>query len=540
MNEDIKERILNFFYQIKRSSKEEIENQSLILRKLLYDLSLNKNKNIELINVLYKIIGYTRDIIDGLGEYSHSYMQILVWYDYYPKMAMYALDKFVFLENKSQHPYGSWKDIKYFCQYCNEKGLNYNHNLIQFALNLMNKQIFIDNLPNKIIKNKSLAAKWVPREKSKSKGWIFEKLAFLYFSNYFNNVKSLESRNKAELKCKMNYRKIISKLNKEIDTVQIKQCSGEWGLIDFSKTTPLTIFNQSKCFLNINNTENILIKDRIKCSENFKEYINTNGEIKSTNIELNRLVKKAKNIQNNVEIDLLNLLWKNKVLSLKRLLSLNTLNPLNPIIPILDLSNFVKDNYKDFAIGLSCKIAENSIIGKRVLSFTDVPIWNNLDNCNNLIEMVEVIEKGSKDNKNNKDKKGSLYNALKLILDSIVECGLTIEEVKGLTLLIFTSNESVSSIKEIYKESLIKNIDLMFEEKGLKRPEILFWNLGSPELLSCICDEERVSVMSGFNPPHPRTPLLVPQSPAPLQPFLKVLLNPRYNILDVKYIMEDT
>ena len=44
---------------------------------------------------LYRLIGQTRDITMGRGEYSLAFMQIAVWYDFYPEAAKYALKKFV-------------------------------------------------------------------------------------------------------------------------------------------------------------------------------------------------------------------------------------------------------------------------------------------------------------------------------------------------------------------------------------------------------------------------------------------------------------
>jgi hypothetical protein len=41
--------------------------------------------------ILYKMIGYTRDIIDGKGEYELSYMMILTWYEVYPELALFAI-----------------------------------------------------------------------------------------------------------------------------------------------------------------------------------------------------------------------------------------------------------------------------------------------------------------------------------------------------------------------------------------------------------------------------------------------------------------
>ncbi len=124
-SENTKERILQFSYQLTRTSDEQqMIHLANILRKTLSDLqdeisegNILVTEYIEQMGILYKLIGYTRDIVDGKGEYMLAYMQILVWYSYFPELAKYALKCFVYIDDKNTHPYGSWKDIKYFCNY---------------------------------------------------------------------------------------------------------------------------------------------------------------------------------------------------------------------------------------------------------------------------------------------------------------------------------------------------------------------------------------------------------------------------------------
>ena len=39
------------------------------------------------LSILYRMIGQTRDIIDGKGEYNLTYMMIHTWYDFYPEQS---------------------------------------------------------------------------------------------------------------------------------------------------------------------------------------------------------------------------------------------------------------------------------------------------------------------------------------------------------------------------------------------------------------------------------------------------------------------
>ena len=73
----------------------------------------------------------------------------------------------------------------------------------------------------------------------------------------------------------MNYRKIIASLNKQLDTVQIKQCSNQWAKIDPRKQTSRTMKLQLNAFLNKNcdGSERFERSDRIICSYNFKDHL---------------------------------------------------------------------------------------------------------------------------------------------------------------------------------------------------------------------------------------------------------------------------
>ena len=77
------------------------------------------------------------------------------------------------------------------------------------------------------------------------------------------------------------FRKVLTTLNKYIDTVQIKQCSNEWDKIDFNKVSLSTKKLQHNAFLNIDkqgNTRCIYNTMRKTAAENFKHHI-THKEI---------------------------------------------------------------------------------------------------------------------------------------------------------------------------------------------------------------------------------------------------------------------
>ena len=106
--------IVQYFFQLVRTK--DFENIERKLNFLLYEIKQKYVKNIKNFILLYKLIGHTRDIISGKGEFKLSYMQIYIWYCHFPNLAFFAFKQFV-LPDDNIHPYGSWKDIKLFCNF---------------------------------------------------------------------------------------------------------------------------------------------------------------------------------------------------------------------------------------------------------------------------------------------------------------------------------------------------------------------------------------------------------------------------------------
>ena len=520
----VRERVLQFSFQTTRTTAEGVDKLAEILRQILRDLqgglktgSICPGEHQELLITLYKIIGHTRDIIDGKGEYAHAYMQLLVWYDFYPELALFALNRFVSFDDVNTHPYGSWKDIKYFCNYCKSKNVPVEHPLMQCSFLLLNTQIYRDSSISESGSNgkKTLAAKWAAREKCKRFGWIFEQLAYSYFAHYLQTAKTLEARRKAQNKCKMEYRKMCSGLNKELGTTQIYQCANNWAGIDHSKTTSITISKQKQAFLNVkkDGTQRTELEDRIQCAENFKARIKKavagEVEMKGKRVGLNNFTMQAfdligrkcgritlpENLQ--AEIDLLNSQWRDNA---------SQTGALCEMIPMCDFSGSMDGDPRDVCFALGIRVAEKSILGNRVLSFSENPTWHNLDGATTFIEKVEVLQKGEVGYST------QFYKALKVILDAIIEKKLTPEQVSGLVLAIFSDMqidqaESASGRQAPNMDTLYETIEAMYSEAGtrihgtpFKPPHILFWNLRSTSGFPLLSSQKNVSMMSGFSP----------------------------------------
>ena len=234
----------------------------------LFTEGKGKDSCLELSRTIGSLIGYVRDPVQGMGERDLTYVLICTLYKYDPVQAMYAL-RMITEKVDGSGPIGSWADTKHFCEYVRKSHFVLQADkdvMINTAIGLLIHQLNKDrgawNLamakylqikrvdPNTLVERPvgrdvmSLAAKWAPREKSKY-GWIFSRM-----------IGGIRARD---------FRRMLSALNRELDTVQIKQCAGRWAEIEPDSVSITTMLKQRRAFLRGG------CEDRIKCAENFKE-----------------------------------------------------------------------------------------------------------------------------------------------------------------------------------------------------------------------------------------------------------------------------
>lgn len=550
----MKEKIVQFSFQVTRTDEKGVKKLQIILNDILVLLKYTlDNGNVgerkvakDYLSVLYRLIGQTRDIIDGKGEYNLTYMMILTWFNFYPELSKFALKSLVNFGDKTVHPYGSWKDIKYFCKYCINNSLHFylDHPLIKYAIELVNQQLYIDyqnflNKTNEI----SLLAKWVPREKSSFR-WLYKSMATDYFKNYMDTAISDEQIRCAILKCKTEYRKVLSILNKKIDTLQIKQCGQEWRNIDFDKVTSISISKQKKAFLNINKNGEIRYpfnNDRIECAEHFKYRIkksllennDNQEEMKGKRVGMADFTKQALELLSNPnqdEIDLLNSQWRD---STTQTLALGNM------LAMVDVSGSMDGDPMNVAIALGIRIANKSILGKRVMTFSNKPSWINLEGKDDFVSQVRIIREADWGMNTN------IYAAFDMILDSIIQSKISPEDIKDLVLVIL-SDMQIDSADKSDKNTLFDTINLKYKDVGMRNfgiplipPHVLFWNLRSTSGFPTLSNENNCSMMSGYSPSIlnlfcEQGLSSLTQSCNPWSILLKSLENERYKILSTK------
>jgi hypothetical protein len=527
---NIREKIIQLSFQLTRTKRDTIDFLAIQTNDILNYLTrsymsaiISRDEYIEYMSIMYRMIGHTRDIVEGKGEYSLAYMLVDVWYNHYPELALFAFKHFVLLPDGTM-PYGSWKDIKYFYK------TNKTSPIVNYGVTLLINQIRQDITSE----NPSLAAKWVPREKSQYSD-LFTEIATNYFSEYIITANTELSRINAINKAKMNFRKIISSINRKLDTVQIKQCDNNWSKIEPVKQTSITMHKQKRAFFNVDRKGNQRsnLEDRIICANNFKEFVSraANGEIEvnGKRIGLNDFTRDALNIiprNASDEARILNAQWLNN--------STQT-GALGKMIAMVDVSGSMYGDPMNAAIALGIRVAEKSMLGKRLLTFSASPSWVNLDGIDNFVDMVDTVKRADWGMNTN------FAAALKMILDAIITQRLKPDDVEDMVLVIF-SDMQIDNADGSY-QTLMSTIETQYAAAGLriwnkpfKTPHILFWNLRSTSGFPTLSTQPNVSMMSGFSPSLLNLfcdeGLETLSQCSPWSLFMKSLNSNRYKVLD--------
>jgi hypothetical protein len=534
---DIQEQITQFFFQLVRANSEKTDTLRMKFIEILKFLSQSEGdvNTTKYISIIVRLLCHTRDIVGGKGEYALSYMMLCTLYDYFPQFAIYTLEKFVLIDEKQ--PYGSWKDMKNIVHIV-DGDTRLRHPITQKCVELVNKQLTKDLACEKDA-DLSLCAKWIPRETSKKHNWFFKILAQDFFkeSIYMKSAKTDYSKTKSEKKCYMEYRKLISGLNRRLDTVQIKQCGNIWHEIDHNKTTSITLNKNKKAFLNVKKygEQRSMEVHRIECANNFREYIanqvKSGKEVKGKNVGLDNFTKNALEIIANkgfdtVEADLLNSQWRSN----------STINSsLGKMVAMVDTSGSMIGDPLNAAIALGIRVAEKSILGKRVLTFSQVPDWHNLDGNDDFVSMVKKLTKAEWSMNTN------FYAAMELILQALVANKVPPEEASDMILAVFSDMQIDVAGGSSTSNVMMDGIEEMYKQAGYTRPHILFWNLSSTSGFPTLSSKRGVSMMSGFSPALLNLfcdkGMGVLESLVPWNMMVEMLNNERYMEID-KYVNE--
>ena len=485
-NTNIDEKIVQLYFQLVRVQS--IQSINNLADKFIETFISAKNKQEKIL--LLKMLLNTRDIIDGKGEKAISFAILHKLSFIEPNVTKEIIKSFVILKDK--HPIGCWADIKNMWY-----SFDWTDEFEEFFIELINDQLRKDNNN----KNISLVAKWIPRETNKHKH-LFKKLAESYYIHYITSAKNDDSLIKAKRKAYTNYKQIVTNLSKKLDVTQIKQCAQRYRDINYNNVTSITISKQKNAFLNKKQDKS---DDRVIGAKNFKNFIDENinlkKDFKGKRVSIYDFIKDAVNCNKRHVKDkdienILNSQWKDSEQLIK--------GNLGNFIPMVDTSGSMEiDNCIPLynAIGLGIRVAEKSILGKRILSFNTKASWINLEEENSLTDMVYKIMKEPW------GMNTDFMAALDMILGIIIYKNIHPTEIPKLTLCVFSDMQIDCADKNYLNDSFWENINRKYYDTGMtyygvpfNTPNILFWNMRSTNGFPVISKQRNVSMLSGFSP----------------------------------------
>ena len=514
-----------------------VREQYRELLKLLYAEKENNKTKCRAkwhIAMLCRLLAHARDISGGCGERELSYMQLFELARVDAACANCALKAIVLSQSHANanalHPIGSWKDIKGLVAYMrrtmnmrDERDMSAYLELTKYAAKLVNERLAkdvlafykdadendnVDNGANNDDDNEvSFVSKWIPREnKSKKYGNFYERLACDYYKDWLPKDRNANpvSYEKAIIKCKIHYRKLVSFLNQYLETPQVKMCQRRWSDIAFSKTTRLTRDLQDRALLNLKPDDHRVKRrtgdsDRDACAEKYKvwkcETINRQNGI-NTDLETHVRVSEYYGTCSSLAVNR-NAEWA-AFASQEALKS-----RLSRVIPVL-----AGCSYK--AVGLALAVAENAATGRTlivkdgeelVLHDLDASFVKNVNGLRKKMRKQQQNQNQSQNQNNsvcNHPMYKCLVSALKLLVESNIEAKQTRHgEKSGFTITIFADDDSSEffnddvyvCFKEIWNE-----ISFLYREFGYGVPNVVIWTMAST-----VCQENHINNDNNYN-----------------------------------------
>jgi hypothetical protein len=434
-NQSIERLITVFWFNLSRKSEMKelktmfIEIMERIKRRnnLNYDEEGTKN----FLEQLCCIIAYVRDIRYGKGERNLTYMMIFVLHQYFPVLALYLVQE---ITGYNKPSYGSWKDIPRLCEYIrNESEKKESDGFILSLIEMANRQLKRD-LSNTPISN---VAKWIPREKSKYGRWQFD----IFTKSFFGlDIPPTDGQRKK-------YRKIISILNRQLDTPEIKLCEKRIEDIDLNSLTYDTWLKLAKKIPPELEFESSFYGG-LKKSE--LQYENTDLGF---SIPIYSFIKKAIVPMTEYEKEILDMLWVRYSRQWKP-------QTIQYNIPILYISAEMTEYEYYTAIGIGLLLSENSFFQNRLILFSQNASWSKITPGIGFTESVKELMKSMPcpTTRNINEVFDLIHSALQV--NTMKPC-----EIKNIELIV------ISNFRNDFE-----NEEKIFDgKKG--RPNITFWNI---------------------------------------------------------------
>lgn len=488
----LKRELVFLHYNLHRKIRQEdVLNLSTRLDNVLSLLKQNIQQSIQewksYLKLYYILMSQTRM---EKGERELTYMSILVWYKYFPTLAIRFIHELV-----GEYGIGCWADMPYLCEYVHKNNDENNHHIIDVCITLLNRQLKKDRDNGSPISN---VAKWIPRE-HKRFHWLYKRLVADWFSIPINDINMSSYRKR--------YRKIVSKLSSHLNLTQTKQCSQQYNQID-PETVTKTTFSRQPCLLYTYDTTYQTTREpcHTKCieySNQKKRTTKTNplstpllsyGIYEKTKTDVAAIIQEAfvllhtkyqdqdENYQTRKTI--INKRWKR----IQKPFTKQNQSSQKCVIPLLDVS-YSMQTYEATpyytAIGLAILISQLNSAGKRILTIDNIPCWINLENKHTLMEQIECIEFNIK---SYSATTSDICNSIDVIAYSMQH--MADPDEQNIQLVVLSDFESCVSKQvfsfddeETYYYTKIENrFNIKYTENEIQSknvPQIVFWNLAN-------------------------------------------------------------
>lgn len=506
------------------------------LHELIHLVLRDGTDNEEIIADLFIMLFQTRHCRGGKGEKDLFYRMLMEIAPLYPDTISSLL--------KLAPYYGSYKDWFNIITWSRDtekiKNDEIRRAMVGISETIMNmvcdqlrkdEEILNKGLPSKKV---SLLAKWCPREKHAMHD-LAKELASKLFPH--SNIQKKE------------YRKLISRLNNAIKTLEIKMSNNQWDDIDFTKdVSSLALMKYRKAFLNENvkgeppgldedETGNRHPDDvrRVECRKRLRETIASVAadKLKGKQLYPHEITSKFKNGHkklSHLEKDILSCQWKDiresvieamsKVQDIKEEEedSGSTVN-LGNLVSLVDVSGSMSGIPMEVAIALGILVSEvaSPDFCNRCLTFSSVPEWVELHQAMTLEEKVQKMVRAPW------GMNTDFEAATEKILDIAVKAKLKPSDIPDLIVFSdmqfdearrsndydnYDNYDNNKSDPENDWETHHERIVRRFKEEGLKAcgeewpaPHIIYWNLrGNTSGYPAKADTPGVTMLSGYSP----------------------------------------
>ena len=321
-----------------------------------------------------------RDRNDGKGERLVSYHMFMWLYEHFPKTTLELLRQYPTL--------GYWKDLSQLYLLATQKNDTtarwtvFKQNIVNCFVRQLTEDTDELNRNSRSI-NISLCAKYVPKE-----GRSFDKqtkitkaIAGRLFPTIFKDDFRFAMKK---------FRALYTRLNRHIDTVEIKECSGRWSEIDFNRVPGRALNIQRKAFLNVSKGKGEDLRhpdneDRMKCRKHFQTHlekaVSGKVKVKGKTMFIHELVEQIINGRLNTpeERVLIEAQWNTHIEHFRETME-ETNSSLGKGVCIVDVSGSMYGTPMNVAIamGIFASSFAHPAFRDRFISFESTPHWIHL------------------------------------------------------------------------------------------------------------------------------------------------------------------